>query len=136
MNKKSDKIQEDNNIVFGEGNVLTAEGIPLGQCKSFDFTPTPGGLAEMDGFVEWAATFAPISDFPMTTDMEIVDARKWWQWIIPLRTVYVADDVVCGEPNFGVDGSGMGEVEHTFTSDKPFVKEYRWAWKSDVKTKH
>lgn len=87
-------------------------------------------LAEMNGFVEWTATLAPVSDFPMTTDMEIIDVRKWWQWIIPLRTVYVVDDVVCGEPRLEVDGSGMDEVEYTFRSDEPFVKKYRWAWKT------
>ena len=125
----TEKNKQDNSIAFGKGHVLTVDGVPLGQCKSFSFDPAPGGIAEMEGFVEWHATFAPIEDFPPTTDMEIVDVRKWWQWIIPLRTVYVADDVVCTESNQMVDGNGFDEIEYAFTSDKPFIKQYRWAWK-------
>ena len=116
----------DGGVVFGPGSALTANGVPLGQCKSFSFEPTPGSVAEMNGYAEWKATFFPEAVVPHSASMTVIEGRKWWQWIIPLRTLYEAD-AVRYESGYKVIGD---EFEYTFTSNEPFTKRYKWVWKT------
>ena len=115
------------NLFIGKGSLMSSDKF-LGTVKAgkFEFDPTESSF-DLSKRIEWTASVEdfhrPIALTETATSLQIILPRKWWQWIIPLRTVYEGDVFVEG-----------GEVvddcvlEYNFTKDGPMNVRLKWAW--------
>ena len=116
------------------GGKLFVGDRPIGDIKSgeFEFLPPEEWTI---GAKEWTATLESFPEFSVeqfnsrletTHTMEFVMPRKWWQWIIPLRTVYSGSSKYNG-------GEKVEEGDESFFNSTFYVdnleKRYEFAWK-------